>query len=118
MMMHVARAALGRAVLAGTARRFVHAEARLAAKSLRLPAVTPAKGADWQPGTTATRAAHAVSFCAGNYVSAVRTGNLIFLSGHLPYDEGGALITGKVRRVTAVQRRLAHVRTGRSWAGT
>ena len=31
-----------------------------------------------------------------NYVSAVRTGNLIFLSGHGPVLENGNLITGKV----------------------
>lgn len=31
-----------------------------------------------------------------NYVPAVRSGNLIFLSGHGPKDEAGALITGKV----------------------
>ena len=31
-----------------------------------------------------------------NYVPAVRTGNLIFLSGHGPFNEDGSLITGKV----------------------
>jgi len=31
-----------------------------------------------------------------NYIPAVRTGNLIFLSGHGPLKEGGGLITGKV----------------------
>ena len=31
-----------------------------------------------------------------NYVPAVRSGNLVFLSGHGPFDEDGALITGKV----------------------
>ena len=31
-----------------------------------------------------------------NYVPAVRTGNLVFLSGHGPFDENGTLITGKV----------------------
>ena len=31
-----------------------------------------------------------------NYVPAVRTGSLIFLSGHGPLQEGGGLITGKV----------------------
>lgn len=31
-----------------------------------------------------------------NYVSAVRTGNLVFLSGHGPFLENGSLITGKV----------------------
>jgi len=31
-----------------------------------------------------------------NYVSAVRTGNLVFLSGHGPYRKDGTMITGKV----------------------
>ncbi|CAB1056660.1 RidA/YER057c/UK114 superfamily, group 1 [Olavius sp. associated proteobacterium Delta 1] len=31
-----------------------------------------------------------------NYVPAVRSGNLVFLSGHGPFDESGAVITGKV----------------------
>jgi enamine deaminase RidA (YjgF/YER057c/UK114 family) len=31
-----------------------------------------------------------------NYVPAVRSGNLVFLSGHGPFNEDGALITGKV----------------------
>lgn len=31
-----------------------------------------------------------------NYVTAVRTGNLVFLSGHGPVKEDGTLITGKV----------------------
>jgi enamine deaminase RidA (YjgF/YER057c/UK114 family) len=31
-----------------------------------------------------------------NYVPAVRSGNLVFLSGHGPFDESGTLITGKI----------------------
>jgi enamine deaminase RidA (YjgF/YER057c/UK114 family) len=31
-----------------------------------------------------------------NYVPAVHSGNLVFLSGHGPFDESGKLITGKV----------------------
>ena len=31
-----------------------------------------------------------------NYVPSVRSGCLVFLSGHGPFDEAGALITGKV----------------------
>ena len=31
-----------------------------------------------------------------NYVPTVKTGNLVFLSGHGPFKEDGALITGKV----------------------
>lgn len=37
-----------------------------------------------------------VSPAIANYVGAVRTGNLIFLAGHLPRDEAGAVITGKL----------------------
>ena len=33
---------------------------------------------------------------AGNYVHAVRTGNLVFLSGHGPLRSDGTLIAGKV----------------------
>jgi enamine deaminase RidA (YjgF/YER057c/UK114 family) len=31
-----------------------------------------------------------------NYVPAVRAGNLVFLSGHGPFEEDGTLITGKI----------------------
>ena len=31
-----------------------------------------------------------------NYLPAVRSGNLVFLSGHGPFNEAGELITGKV----------------------
>lgn len=33
---------------------------------------------------------------AANYVTAVRTGNLIFLSGHGPFREDGTLVKGRV----------------------
>ena len=33
-----------------------------------------------------------------NYVPTVQSGNLVFLSGHIPRDEKGAFITGKVGR--------------------
>lgn len=33
-----------------------------------------------------------------NYVPAVRTGNLVFLSGHIPRDAAGKVIAGKVGR--------------------
>ncbi|MSU23133.1 MAG: RidA family protein [Opitutus sp.] len=52
-------------------------EAKLAALGLTLPATTPP---------------------VANYVPTVRTGNLVFLSGHLPYDAEGKVITGKVGR--------------------
>jgi len=38
-----------------------------------------------------------------NYVPAVRSGNLIFLSGHGPKDEAGALITGKIGAVLTAE---------------
>lgn len=50
-------------------------EARLKEMGIKLPpAVTP----------------------VANYVPAVRSGNLVFLSGHGPFKEDGSLITGKV----------------------
>jgi len=38
-----------------------------------------------------------------NYVPAVKSGHLVFLSGHGPFDEGGSLITGKVGGDLAVE---------------
>jgi len=53
----------------------MQAEARLKEMGIKLPsAVTP----------------------VANYVPAVRTGSLVFLSGHGPFKEDGSLITGKV----------------------
>ena len=53
----------------------MQAEARLKEMGIKLPpAVTP----------------------VANYLPAVRTGNLVFLSGHGPFKEDGSLITGKV----------------------
>ena len=52
-------------------------EAKLAALGLTLPAVNAP---------------------IANYVPAVRAGNLVFLSGHLPYDAEGKVIAGKVGR--------------------
>ena len=46
-----------------------------------------------------------------NYVPAVRTGNLIFLSGHIPRDAKGAVITGKVGRDANEQDANAAART-------
>jgi enamine deaminase RidA (YjgF/YER057c/UK114 family) len=40
---------------------------------------------------------------AANYVSAVTTGNLVFLSGTGPYREDGSLITGKLGRDLSVE---------------
>ncbi len=34
----------------------------------------------------------------GNYVPAVRTGNLVFLSGHGPFKEDGTMVSGKAGR--------------------
>jgi len=33
---------------------------------------------------------------AGTYVNAVRSGNLLFLAGHVPYRSGGAIVLGKL----------------------
>ena len=33
---------------------------------------------------------------AGSYISCVRSGNMIYTAGHLPFDLNGELITGKV----------------------
>ncbi len=33
---------------------------------------------------------------AGSYVNAVRSGNLLFLAGHVPYRSGGAIVLGKL----------------------
>ncbi len=52
-------------------------EARLAARGLSLPQV---------------------SAPIANYVPAVRSGNLVFLAGHIPRDAAGKVITGKVGR--------------------
>jgi enamine deaminase RidA (YjgF/YER057c/UK114 family) len=40
----------------------------------------------------------ATSAPVANYVSAVRSGQLIFLAGHIPRDAGGKVIAGKVGR--------------------
>lgn len=45
-----------------------------------------------------------------NYVPAVRTGNLIFLSGHGPFKEDGSLITGKVGADLTVEQGYAAAR--------
>jgi enamine deaminase RidA (YjgF/YER057c/UK114 family) len=39
-----------------------------------------------------------VSPSIANYVGVVRTGNLLFLAGHLPRDENGEVILGKLGR--------------------
>lgn len=52
-------------------------EAKLAQMGLTLPAPGPA---------------------AGNYIGAVRVGNLLFVSGHGPRHQGGTYMTGKVGR--------------------
>lgn len=38
-----------------------------------------------------------------NYVPAVRTGNLVFLAGHIPRDAAGKVVTGKVGRSATEQ---------------
>ncbi|MEO7317428.1 MAG: RidA family protein [Chthoniobacteraceae bacterium] len=46
-----------------------------------------------------------------NYVAAVRTGNLVFLSGHLPFDAERKVIAGKVGRDTDEKTATAAART-------
>ena len=46
-----------------------------------------------------------------NYVPAVRTGNLVFLSGHIPRDAAGKVIAGKVGRDATEQEAAAAART-------
>ena len=38
-----------------------------------------------------------------NYVKAVRSGNLVFLSGHGPYRSDGTLVTGKLGRDLTIE---------------
>src|SRR5512135_2025934 len=40
---------------------------------------------------------------AANYVGAVTTGNLVFVSGHGPYNADGTLIAGKIGRDLTVE---------------
>jgi len=60
------------------------------------------------PGTPEARIAAlgaklpAVGKPIANYVSAVRSGNLVFLAGHIPRDDKGAVMTGKVGRDATV----------------
>ena len=44
-----------------------------------------------------------VSPSIANYVSVVKTGNLLFLSGHLPRNDEGSVITGKLGRDLTVE---------------
>lgn len=46
-----------------------------------------------------------------NYVPAVRSGNLVFLSGHLPFDAQGHVVAGKVGRDTDEKTANAAART-------
>lgn len=50
------------------------------------------------------------SASVANYVSAVRTGNLLFLSGHLPFDQDGKLITGHLGKTLTVEEGQAAAR--------
>lgn len=46
-----------------------------------------------------------------NYVKAVRTGNLIFLAGHIPTKADGTNITGKVGKELTVEQGIEAART-------
>mmetsp|Transcript_10870 Transcript_10870/g.20080 ORF Transcript_10870/g.20080 Transcript_10870/m.20080 type:complete len:177 (-) Transcript_10870:218-748(-) len=67
----------------------VHTEAKLAEMGITLPQVIPAKG---------------------NYMSFVRTGNHLFLAGHLPQDSEGGLVKGKVGDTVSVEDAYAAAR--------
>ena len=57
------------------ARRAVQTEATIEKLNLELPIISPPKG---------------------NYISYTRTGNLVYLSGHLPIPANGPMITGRL----------------------
>ncbi len=40
---------------------------------------------------------------AANYVQAVRTGNLLFISGHGPYDDGKTILSGKLGKELTIE---------------
>lgn len=48
---------------------------------------------------------------AGNYVHAVQTGNLLFLSGKGPFTPGGQTPTGKVGREVSKEEAYQHARS-------
>lgn len=50
------------------------------------------------------------SAAVANYVSAVRTGNLLFLSGHLPFGPDGTLITGHLGKDLSIEQGQAAAR--------
>ena len=49
-----------------------------------------------------------------NYVPAVRSGNLIFVAGHIPRDAAGKVITGKVGRDATEQNAIDAAKIGRA----
>jgi enamine deaminase RidA (YjgF/YER057c/UK114 family) len=53
----------------------------------------------------------AVPSPAANYVNAVRTGNLVFLSGTVPMTAGGDIPKGKVGADVTTEEAAAHART-------
>eukprot|EP00938_MAST-03A_sp_MAST-3A-sp1_P007363 g7363.t1 len=78
--------------------RFFSAESRLSDLGLTLPAVGTPKG---------------------SYVQCTKSGNLLFLSGHLPATVDGDLITGKVGKdLTAEEGQKAAERVGLSILAT
>jgi len=74
--------AAGSVSASSTARADESPEDRLAALGITLPEVSPS---------------------IANYVGVVQTGNLLFLSGHLPRDAENAFITGKLGRDLEVE---------------
>ena len=61
--------------ITGQCKRFIHVEERLAKLGHTLP--TPPKP-------------------AANYIPCVRTGNLLYLAGHLPFNAQGSLVVGRL----------------------
>ena len=57
-----------------------------------------------------------VSSPVANYVNAVRTGNLLFLSGKGPRPADGTRVTGKVGRDFTVEQAYEHARASGSAA--
>ena len=58
-----------------TGKRLVQTEAIIAELGLKLPKISPPKG---------------------NYISYLQTGNLVYLSGHLPIPADGPMLTGRL----------------------
>lgn len=54
---------------------------------------------------------HTIHHSLGNYVNAVRTGNLLHLSGHIPKTSDGGLIKGKLGSTLTVEEGYTSAKT-------